>query len=220
MSSTTRLGLLTTDSVLPRPGSGSVTVQDVCTFTSNGDVTVVDCRAPTIVTDRVLPAGGGSAVSVAGLSFTAPLFANGYAACIRSSGNQTLTENSDTVLVLDTEVYDTHGSMANTAGSRIDIQKTGMYLIEGRYAMEQATDSYLYAYPYLNGSTYIRGGGLCRCSYGSSDFVTVAELTAGDYVQLLAKMDKVSGTTSSNVLFYDTARAPRLACVLLSNIPA
>lgn len=154
--------------------------------------------------NNLLVSDGAGTISSGGLMTNTPSFF----AYLSSSTN--LSNSVITKVVFDTEVYDTDNAYDNTTGRfTVPSSKGGKYMISGSiWGLQNGGEGKLYLtalYAYKNGINTV---------YAHSDFNTTADdssnnhaqslnvildLSAGDYVELYARIGAHSGTPSLQV---------------------
>lgn len=108
---------------------------------------------------------------------------------LTKSSTQTLTTATATAVTFDGEEFDTDDWHDNaTNPSRITVTRDGYYLIGGT-AEIGSHSGYVITTIRKNGSTILpgRGRGFVSSNYASPQFVTLAYLQGGDYVELFAE---------------------------------
>jgi hypothetical protein len=166
------------------------------TFTSN-----LPASAPNVSTATgTLPiANGGTGAATfaaAGLANTPSFFA-------RSSSSQTPSNNTSTLVVLGTEVFDTDSAFASNTFT-VPSGKAGKYFFQGNVRTRNTADSNDIAYVnlFLNGSSVPNNMAEIEVDMGSSgkfrnytqQVSTILDLSVGNTVQLYAKLNVGSGT--------------------------
>jgi len=136
----------------------------------------------------------------------------------RLSAFQNLSNDTDTKVQFDTEVFDTDNTFDNSTNYRFTVPSggAGKYLINGAITLRaNATSiSTVYAYLYKNGS----GVNLSMANFTNSlvfittqNFSVLIDLVAGDYLELFGYVDG-SGTTAFDPgVSSDTVKSTYLA---------
>ena len=166
------------------------------TFTSN-----LPASAPNVsIATGTLPiANGGTGAATfaaAGLANTPSFFA-------RSSSSQTPSNNTSTLVVLGTEVFDTDSAFASNTFT-VPSGKAGKYFFQGNVRTRNTADVNDIAYVnlFLNGSSVANSMAEIEVDMGSSgkfrnytqQVSVILDLSVGNTVQLYAKLNVGSGT--------------------------
>lgn len=110
---------------------------------------------------------------------------------------QNVLNVTNTALALTTERYDI-GSMHSTSTntSRITAVDSGKYLLIGSVAWDNNSTNGRWVFFRADGATTLAGGNF-RSAYGTSDMqtITIQQLGAGSYVELLAYQDSAATRT-------------------------
>lgn len=114
-----------------------------------------------------------------------------FARAYRSSGVQSINNNTATAIVLDGETADTTGSMHDnvTNASRLVVPDTGLYIITGNLYFPGASGGFRDGYVRIGGVTTIFSVRDGNPSATNGTILTVAllyQLTAGQYIELFA----------------------------------
>jgi len=121
------------------------------------------------------------------------------AARIYRSSDQSLSSSVDDKIDFNAEQFDTDGDIANTASSRLDIQDTGYYLVNGfwPWTATAPNDGWRVTI-YVNGSEALmaRNQSSYPPIYGSGFVSGILPLSASDYVELYAFTDGQSGVSA------------------------
>jgi len=121
----------------------------------------------------------------------------------RSSSSQTPSNNTSTLVVLGTEVFDTDSAFASNTFT-VPSGKAGKYFFQGNVRTRNTSDSNDLAYVnlFLNGSSVANNMAEIEVDMGSSgkfrnytqQVSTILDLSVGNTVQLYAKLNVGSGT--------------------------
>ena len=122
---------------------------------------------------------------------------------VRSASSQTPSNNTSTLVVLGTEVFDTDSAFASNAFT-VPTGKAGKYFFHGNVRTRNTADVNDIAYVnlFLNGSSVANSMAEIEVDMGSSgkfrnytqQVSTILDLSIGDTVQLYAKLNVGSGT--------------------------
>jgi len=117
--------------------------------------------------------------------------------------NQTVSNNTDTKLVIDTEILDSDGKF-DTSNYRFTPTVAGYYMIGGFFRLDSATDD-----PYATITIYKNGAAYYKDVEGKFEVLTkqihqVVYLDADDYVELYAYQYQGSSITVNGNSSLDT----------------
>ena len=177
------------------PSDASITNAKLAQDIISGEAELTDAPA---TTDELLISDGGTLkrIDVADLGCT-PAFD------VYSSNGQSPSDNTITLVELDGEAFDTDSAFTNTASNykfTVPSGKQGKYFFAGKVLIDSQENSGVAeaaAYIYKNGSSIAE----TYCNMASNnprdipmDITALLDLSAGDYIQLYAKLNDASGS--------------------------
>jgi len=174
---------------------GTITNAKLAQDIISGEAELTDAPA---TTDELLISDGGTLkrIDVADLGCT-PAFD------VYSSDGQTPSDNTVTLIELDGEAFDTDSAFTNTASNykfTVPSGKQGKYFFAGRVLIDSEEASGVaegQVFIYKNGSAIAET--YCNMSANNPrdvpmDITALLDLSAGDYIQLYAKLNDASGS--------------------------
>jgi hypothetical protein len=163
----------------------------------------------TIKTTNIESISGSGTVTLgtSGETFTVPsgVTATGFnnpafEAYLGGSGGQSVSDNTVTLVTIDTEVYDSDSAF-DTSTYRFTPQVAGKYLVYGSVQNESGSGSNLnasYLYFKLNGSNILETSNDYYNNPIRADIITgdmVVDMNgSSDYVELYGRIDSISGS--------------------------
>ena len=123
---------------------------------------------------------------------------------VHSNADQSLTHQTDTLLAFQTELFDTDSAFTNTSSNykfTVPSGKAGKYFVYAQSVAHNDTNHFVVKL-YKNGSEFLAGtyfnyAGDQWPDYSSSSLATVVDLSESDYLQIYAKHDRGTGSTSN-----------------------
>ena len=179
------------------PSSGSVGSSQISADVITGQTALA--VAPDS-TDELLISDGGTLkridVSLVGGN-------NTPAWSVYSNADQSLTHQTDTLLAFQTELFDTDSAFTNTSSNykfTVPSGKAGKYFVYAQSVAHNDTNHFVIKL-YKNGSEFVAGtyfnyAGSEWPDYSSSSLSTIIDLAESDYLQIYAKHDRGTGSTS------------------------
>ena len=122
---------------------------------------------------------------------------------VHSNADQSLTHQTDTLLAFQTELFDTDSAFTNTSSNykfTVPSGKAGKYFVYAQSVAHNDTNHFVIKL-YKNGSEFVAGtyfnyAGSEWPDYSSSSLSTIIDLAESDYLQIYAKHDRGTGSTS------------------------
>jgi len=169
---------------------------------SSGDTVAVNTGATTNLAGNVTLGASGKTITVpSGATITNNGTANGFggnmtpAFSVVKTDNQSLTNNSDTKITFQTEILDSNGAFASNRFTIPSGTPDAKYFIYGQAFHNSGNNSDLKVATlniFVNGSRQAMSVSDQRAGQGRGEGRTVTKilgLSAGDYVELYAKVD-------------------------------
>lgn len=157
------------------------------------------------------PAGGVGRSSFTAIKLDGGSMGSGVGASAFNNGTQSVPNNTDTALTLDSEDFDTdgfHSTGSNTSRMTIPAGLGGKYLLTGRTRFAANATGFRQLYFYKNGATTLADT-LAPITTGTNhdaEVTFIVSLAAGDYVELYAVQNSGGSLNVGNASSYVSTR--------------
>jgi len=109
-------------------------------------------------------------------------------ACMKLSANQTIPDNTDTKLALDSYEWDNQGEV-DTTNNRFTATESGKYLVCGMVNWNKVSGGYRRIRIFINGSIYktVHEFNISENAYCTLPFSIVVTVNTGDYLEFVVQ---------------------------------